>query len=314
MKNVLLLFLLVLCCIPPINLNAAVMTTLEVEFAFSGAANQDQQLLGYRLYQEGKQICETNNPSVSKITCDLLAEAGTFDFTLTAHYINGSESPHSPSFPFSINSIPVPPAESTGDKTISYSWDNNVSDATLAGYRMYMNNALLCETNDPKARSMSCNTDLLDAPMEFTVASFYINGSESLRSNILLLDSANMVPGSDPLLAVINPTPATGQVPLNVSFSGTASTGDIASYSWNYGDGASGTGSVASHTYTNAGTYTATLTVKDQNGASHKATTTITAQPNTSSPQPPTAVLSSSTAAGNAPLLVSFDGDRKSVV
>lgn len=108
MKDKLLFFLLVLLLLPTIS-TAAVMTTLEIEFTFSKPVSLELQLLGYRLYKEGDQVCETNNPNVSKITCDLLTEAGTFDFTLTAHYANGSESLPSPSFPHTISSAPPPP-------------------------------------------------------------------------------------------------------------------------------------------------------------------------------------------------------------
>ena len=97
-------------------------------------------------------------------------------------------------------------------------------------------------------------------------------------------------------------------MPFKVSFDGTGSTGDIASSTWNFGDGASSTGLVASHTYTTSGTYNVTLRVVDQAGAKSQASTIITAQPIIIPSEPPTAVLSSSTAAGNAPLNVTFNG------
>lgn len=39
--------------------------------------------------------------------------------------------------------------------------------------------------------------------------------------------------------------------------------GEIVTYSWDFGDGASGTGAVTTHTYTAPGTYVVTLTVWD---------------------------------------------------
>src|SRR5438034_2817497 len=54
------------------------------------------------------------------------------------------------------------------------------------------------------------------------------------------------------LHAVISATPASGVTPLAVSFNGTGSTdsgGTITSYEWTFGDGATGSGVTASHTY-----------------------------------------------------------------
>jgi PKD repeat protein len=57
----------------------------------------------------------------------------------------------------------------------------------------------------------------------------------------------------------------------NLSVNGVASTdieGPLASYSWNFGDGASATGVTAQHRYTKPGTYTVLLTVTDNQGLS----------------------------------------------
>jgi PKD repeat protein len=55
---------------------------------------------------------------------------------------------------------------------------------------------------------------------------------------------------------------------LSMSFAGTASEPDgrIVSYRWRFGDGASGSGSAAHHTYRHAGTYSVTLIVTDSSG------------------------------------------------
>jgi len=64
-------------------------------------------------------------------------------------------------------------------------------------------------------------------------------------------------------------TPNSGYAPLGVGFSASAS-GGVApyTYSWNFGDGTSGTGSSVSHTYANPGTYTAMVMVIDSTGRS----------------------------------------------
>jgi PKD repeat protein len=58
---------------------------------------------------------------------------------------------------------------------------------------------------------------------------------------------------------------------LACSFNGAASAdsdGAIASYSWAFGDGATASGATATHTYGHSGTYSASLTVTDDRGAS----------------------------------------------
>lgn len=78
--------------------------------------------------------------------------------------------------------------------------------------------------------------------------------------------------------ATASATPTTGTAPLNVNFTSTASSpnGLITSYSWNFGDGTTGNGPSAAHTYNSVGTYTATLTVKDSANQTVSKSVTIT--------------------------------------
>src|SRR5262249_35480536 len=65
--------------------------------------------------------------------------------------------------------------------------------------------------------------------------------------------------------------------PLTLDGSGSIdSDGTIVSYAWTFGDGATGSGDKPQHTYANAGTYVANVTVTDNSGAASTTSATIT--------------------------------------
>ena len=104
-----------------------------------------------------------------------------------------------------------------------------------------------------------------------------------------------------------------GAVPLVVDFDASDSSdadGTIIAYEWSFGDGRIGTGVRASHTYNSVGTYTALLTVRDDDGATHKATQKISvlSVPNSA----PVANFTASPLTGQAALAVSFDASGSS--
>ncbi|HSN75203.1 MAG TPA: PKD domain-containing protein, partial [Anaerolineae bacterium] len=97
-------------------------------------------------------------------------------------------------------------------------------------------------------------------------------------------------------------SPASGNVPLSVTFSSAGSVdpdGSIASYLWEFGDGATATTANPSHTYTVPGRFVALLTVTDNRGASTRNTVKVDA---TAPNQLPVAVAWASTYGGPAPL------------
>ena len=65
-------------------------------------------------------------------------------------------------------------------------------------------------------------------------------------------------------------------VPIHFNGSGSYDPdGTIVSYLWTFGDGNNATGATPTHTYAQNGTYTVTLTVADNGGATNKSTITV---------------------------------------
>jgi PKD repeat protein len=73
--------------------------------------------------------------------------------------------------------------------------------------------------------------------------------------------------------------PYTGAPGVAIQFNGSTSTdadGTITTYQWDFGDNIGGSGATTTHSYSSPGQYTVRLTVTDNQGATHSATTTAT--------------------------------------
>ncbi|MCC6595399.1 MAG: S8 family serine peptidase [Rhodanobacteraceae bacterium] len=82
--------------------------------------------------------------------------------------------------------------------------------------------------------------------------------------------------GSSNTAPVANFSFTTSGLSANFTDSSSDSDGTIASRSWNFGDGGSSTATNPSHTYAAAGTYSVSLTVTDNGGASNTKTSSVT--------------------------------------
>lgn len=110
-------------------------------------------------------------------------------------------------------------------------------------------------------------------------------------------------------VASFTATPVSGDPPLYVSFNGSDSfdpDGSLISYSWRFGDGATGSGRTTTHIYTKKGTHTATLTVMDNEENTSTSSMEIMVG------NPPIAVFSASPNSGAPPLKVEFDASESS--
>jgi len=114
-----------------------------------------------------------------------------------------------------------------------------------------------------------------------------------------------------PLAAFTLGPGSTGQAPFEVTLSALLSSDpdgddDIESYTWDFGDGTTGSGAQVSHTYATPGTYTLVLIVEDQFGETDRTSKTVYVLP--AETDGPTAVINAAPTSGTSPVTVRFDG------
>jgi len=116
----------------------------------------------------------------------------------------------------------------------------------------------------------------------YTAVGVYTVGltvNDGTVDSALATATVNVVPvaaNTAPVADASGPYTATAGTPVTLDGTGSSDIdGDALAYTWDFGDGSSGTGATPSHTYTAAGVYTVGLTVNDGTVDSAKVTTTV---------------------------------------
>lgn len=119
------------------------------------------------------------------------------------------------------------------------------------------------------ATCTACGTGIVDASAAVAIAASLFDGGETPEEP----EIENRIPNTAPNAAF-----TTVIDDLTARFTDTSSDneGPIASWRWEFGDGAESTDQNTAHTYANAGTYTVTLTVADESGATHSVNREVT--------------------------------------
>ena len=128
------------------------------------------------------------------------------------------------------------------------------------------------------------------------------NGGDAAQPRVLTiaLTGASNSTAPSPAFTV---TPTAPEKDASVRFDASTTTDegvpclDVCTYSWNFGDGVTGTGRIANHAFASPGTYTVALTVSDAAGASASTAQAVTVT-NVAAPTVTLAVAPSPPAAG----------------
>jgi PKD repeat protein len=285
--------------VPPVAQAAATPSSgkapLHVALSSGGSSDSDGTIVGYSWdFGDGSAVDTSANPSHTYA-------AGTYTAKLTVTDDDGAMNTVPVTITSNANVAPTAQAAATPSSgkaplhvALSSSGSTD-SDGTIVGYSW--------DFGDGSALDSSANPSHTYAAAGTYTAKLTVTDDDgaSNSTTVSITAVANVAP-----TAHASGTPTSGKTPLTVSFSSSGSTdsdGTITGYSWDFGDGSSlDTSANPSHTYATAGTYTAKLTVTDDDGATDSGTVSVHVADNL----PPTAVAAATPASGPAPLAVSL--------
>jgi PKD repeat protein len=177
-----------------------------------------------------------------------------------------------------VAAVTANPISGTTPLTVSFSSVNSTdADGTIMSYSWNFGDGTSTTNPNPVHVYNSAGT--------FTAVLTVTDNSGLTDTDSVVITATTQQPSNQSPVAIAGADKTSGNAPLTVNFSSAGSNdpdGTIASYSWNFGDGTSSNQANPSHTYNNAGSYTATLTVTDNNGATGSSSIVITAVQQTS--------------------------------
>ncbi len=237
---------------------------------------------------------------------------GTYTASLTITDTDGDSDTQTTTI--TVNEVPnVPPTANIGSSGSSgivpfaVTFDGSASsdsDGSITGYSWDFGDGSPVATGATASHTYA-------TPGTYT-ATLTVTDDDGATGTATTTVTALPVPNQPPVASAAVQSIA-GSIPLLVNLSAAGSTdadGTITDYAWDFGNGTTGNGAIVQATYTEAGSYVATVTVTDDDGATATASVNIdvSADPNIA----PSSVFSADVTSGTAPLAVSFDGSASS--
>jgi PKD repeat protein len=235
---------------PPVISFAATCTGLRCTFDASASFDTDGTIEVY-IWSFGDGRDGVGGTTITHT----YAAPGTYTVTLTARDNVGATVTHSQTV--TVVSVNAPPVASftSACAGLTCTFDasgSSDSDGTIASYAWSFGDATTGSGVTPNHTYAAAGT--------YTVGLVVMDnsGATSSKSSSVTVDA--------PPVASFTVTCTA----LTCTFDGSTSSdsdGTIASYAWSFGDSTTGSGATSSHTYTASGTYTVSLTVRDNVGA-----------------------------------------------
>jgi PKD repeat protein len=158
-------------------------------------------------------------------------------------------------------------------------------------------------------------SDEINPVTTFETAGIYnveltVTDAEGLTDTVMVSIEVTEPNGNEAPVANASATPMSGDAPLEVSFTGSNSTDDVAvvEYAWDFMDGGTSTEADPTYTFNTPGTYDVELTVTDGDGLTDTEVVIISVTDPQMTNEAPVAVISANPEFGDAPLEVVFTG------
>ena len=259
---------------PPVAVASAIPTsgTIPLEVSFTGSnSTDDVNVVSYLWdFQDGSATSTAANPihtftvpNTYMVELTVEDDEGLSDTTTIAITVSDV-----------ANEAPVAVASATPlsgavPLLVSFTGDGSTDDVAVVSYQW--------DFKDGTPISSEANPTHTFEITGTYVVELTVQDGEGLTDTTTISIVAS-TPGNDPPVAVLSATPLNGEAPLEVNFTGSDSTDDIAvtSYLWDFNDGTpNSTAENPNHIFVNAGEYEVSLTVADEEGLEDTTSATI---------------------------------------
>lgn len=296
---------------PPVAAFSADRTTGTVPLTVAFTSNSTGSITSYAWTFGDGQTSTAQNPSHT------YAGAGSYSVSLKVTGPGGNQTQTKSSY-ITVDAAdpdpPPPPApviaftasKLSGNAPLAVNF-TSTSTGTINSYAWNFGDGTSSSSQNP--------THTYSAPGTYSI-SLTVNASSVpvtlTKSNYIVVSPKPPAPPPappTPPVANFSANKTSGAAPLSVVFSSATSTGTIASYAWNFGDGTQSTAQNPTHNYTTSGTYSVSLTVSNTGGSNMKTKAnyiTVGVSPAPAPPAAPDAEFTASTTSGVAALIVAF--------